>query len=286
MTLVTRAASAVLWLVATWPSALSAQIKPPSATGDSAARADSVTQAFLEADEQFFLRRLLAQRNTLLLGAEWAELGDRCNPGALRIFPKATSAAQRDSIQRLVEQMEQTVIGRGVGARLDTPDAQALLRTIVGWEAGIDRPHWDSDDPVVRSAIATGLTGDVPDPRGTGCLASPLAGDTVTFVLPGFTTLAFPQVARPRVKAYFGASAQQNVRDEFFATRGRLDLTAELSYIVVAPVVLWRGWALVGINRPREKGGVLVGAESNGGAAYLLRKVGPEWRLLTVVRTW
>ncbi|MBL0169422.1 MAG: hypothetical protein IPP90_01670 [Gemmatimonadaceae bacterium] len=278
-----------LVLVPLMSQCLQAQGKQPAkprATLDSAAREDSAAKAFLEADERAYERRLLAQRTAYLKGAAWADLGDRCHPGALRIFPKALTFAQRDTLQQLVEHMEQTIIARGVGARLDTPDARRLLRTIVGWEAGIDRPLWDVDTKTSREAVATGLTGDVPDPRSNGCLPSPLAADTVTFVVPGFATMDFPKSPRPRVKAYFGPDAQRHARDEFFSTRGQQDPQAELSYILVAPMVLWRGWALVGVNRPREKGGVEIGVSSNGGAVYMMRQVGTQWRLVTVVRSW
>ncbi len=254
-------------------------------TRDSLA-ADSAAKAFLVRDDQFFADRVMAQRRLLLKGAAWADLGDRCAPGALRIFPRDTSAVQRDSLQKLVEHMEQTIVGRGAGARLDTPEARALLRVIVGWEAGIDRPLWDVDDNVSRQAVATGLTGEVPDPRGTGCLASPLAADTVTFVIPGFATMDFPKAPRPRVKAYFGVEAQKRARDEFYVTRGRANPESELSYILIAPIVLWREWALVGVDRPREKAGIELGSGSNGGAVYLMRRTGGQWRLTTIVRTW
>lgn len=265
---------------------LQAQTKPTAAEKAAAAREDSAARAFLEEDARFFERRLQQQRALYLKGATWAELGDRCHPGALRVFPNDTSRVQRDSLQQLVERIEQTIIGRGVGARLDTPSAQSLLRTIVGWESGIDRPLWDVDTKETREAFATGLTGDVPDPRGPGCLSSPLAADTVTFVIPGVSTMIFPKAARPRVKAYFGPNAQKRARDEFFVARGQKDPQAELTYIIVAPIVIWRGWALVGVDRPREKGGVEIGRASNGGAVYLLRQIGTQWRLLTVVRTW
>ncbi len=247
---------------------------------------DSATRAFLEADERFFLRRLSAQRAVYLKRAGWADLGTRCNPGALRVFPRDTTPLQLDSLQKLVQHMEQTIIGRGAGSRLDTPIAQQLLRTIVGWEAGIDRPYWDTDEKRSRRAVATGLTGDVPDPKGPGCLASPLATDTVTFVLPGFTTMEFPKAPRPRVKAYFGPEGQRHARDEFFTAVGSKDPTADLSYTIIAPIVIWREWALVGVDRPREKGGVEVGKASNGGAVYMLRRVGTQWRLLAIVRSW
>lgn len=287
MTRAGRMRIAALVLASLIPLRVQAQTKTrPKVVPDSLRTADSAATAFLEADAQFFERRLVAQRAQYLKGAGWAELGDRCNPGALRIFPNDTSVQQRDSLQRLVERMEQTIIGRGVGARLDTPHARALLRTIVGWEAGIDRPLWDVDTRESRAAVATGLTGEVPDPRSTGCLPSPIGMDTVTFVVPGFATMDFPKAAKPRVKAYFGPNGQQRARDEFFAVRGRQDPLAELSYIIVAPIVIWRGWALVGVDRPREKGGVEVGVSSYGGAVYLMRQFGTQWRLVTVVRSW
>lgn len=265
------------------PAAVAKASKPP--LSDSA-RADSAARAFLEADDRYYDQKVRVQRARYLKGAAWADLGDRCNPGALRVFPKATSPQQRDSLQQLVEGMEQTIIGRGVGSRLDTPSAQVLLRTIVGWEAGIDRPLWDVDTKESRTALAAGLTGEYADPRGPGCLPSPMAADTVTFVIPGFATMEFPKAPRPRVKAYFGPDAQRHARDEFFAAVGSKDPQSELQYVLVAPVLIWRDWALVGVDRPREKGGIEIGSGSNGGAVYLMRRVGQQWRLLTIVRTW
>ena len=251
-----------------------------------AADSNAIERAFLEADERRYLDWLMRDRSMYLKRAAWAELGDRCNPGDLRVFPRETSTVQQESLQHLVEHIESTVIGRGVGSKLDSPEARALLRVIVGWEAGIDRPRWDSDDKKARMAVAAGLTGEVPDPRSDKCLVSPLLTDTVTFVVPGFTSMEFPKASTPRVKAYFGPGGRQHARDEFFVARGRANPESELTYIVVAPMVIWRGWALVAVDRPREKGGVEIGAASNGGATYLLRRVGREWRLLSIVRSW
>ena len=251
-----------------------------------AADSDAVERAFLEAEEKQYYDWLMRDRSMYLKRAAWAELGDRCNPGDLRVFPRETSTAQQQSLQHIVEHMESTVIGRGVGSPLGTPEARTLLRVIVGWEAGIDRPRWDSDDKKAHLAVAAGLTGEVPDPRSDKCLVSPLLTDTVTFVVPGFTSMDFPKASTPRVKAYFGPRGQQHARDEFFVARGRANAEAELTYIVIAPMVIWRGWALVAVDRPREKGGVEIGAASNGGATYLLRRVGTEWRLLSIVRSW
>lgn len=262
----------------------SAKPKAAAVLSDSA-REVAETRAFLAAEDARYLRRLNQTRTQYLKRAGWAALGDRCNPGALRVFPRDTSPAQRDSVQRLADEMERLIIVRGVGTPIDSLDASAILRLVVGWEAGIDRPVWDVTDATRRIAIATGLTGDVPDPKGTGCLSSPLASDTVTFVVPGFASMPFPNAPKPRVKAYFGPDAQRHARDEFFAAQGSKDASAELSYTIVAPIVMWHEYAVVGVDRPREQGGVALDGRSNGGASYLLRKVGREWRLLSIVRS-
>jgi hypothetical protein len=253
-----------------------------------AAVSDSVrVLALLESESREVHAQLAALRGAYLARASWADLGDRCNPGALRVFSLDTTPAQQQAVQRTVERMEQSIISRGVGGSLTTPEARALLRLIVGWEAGIDRPRWDEDGSAVHRAVATGLTGEVPDPRSaTGCLPSPAMRDTVVFVIPGFADMEFPKAPTPRVKAYFGPLAEGRLRDDFFASVGSKQPTAELSYIVVAPMVIWRDYALVGVKRPKALGGVEVGSGSDGGAAYLLRRVGAEWRLLSVVRSW
>lgn len=247
---------------------------------------DAVATASLAAEMRGYAQRVAVMRREYLARASWADLGDRCNPGALRVFTKDTTPAQQQAVQSLVERMEQAVVLQGAGRSLATPEARALLRVVVGWEAGIDRPRWDEDGAGVHRAVATGLTGDVPDPTKPGCLPSPVVGDTVTFVVPGFTDMDFPKAPRPRVKAYFGPDGQKRARDEFFTAVGAKNPNADLSYIVVAPMVIWQDYAVVGVHRPRERGGIEVGSGSNGGAAYLLRQVGGEWRLLSIVRSW
>ena len=272
-------------------TSLDAQAASSSATRGAvsaipSAEEDRAALAWLRAEDEFYDGKVRTSRGKYLRRSAWAELGDRCSPGSLRVFPLDTSAVQQDSLQRLVEGMESTIIARGVGARLDTPEAGSLLHTIVGWEAGIDRPRWDTDDTVRRVAVATGLTGETPDPRGGACLPSPVNADTVTFVIPGFSETELPKASKPRVKAYFGRDAFNSARNEFHSAVGRRKPDAELAYVRVAPVLYWRSWALVTVDRPRERGGIEIGSGSNGGATYLLRRVEGEWRLLSIVRTW
>ncbi len=263
---------------------------PRTAQGTAAVTAapdrDAVAVAALAAEAREYAQRVTRWRRAYLARASWADLGDRCNPGALRVFTQDTTPALQSALQAMVEGMERTIVLQGAGRSLATPEARALLRVVVGWEAGIDRPRWDEDGTGVHRAVAAGLTGEVPDPTKPGCLPSPVMGDTVTFVVPGFSDMDFPKAPRPRVKAYFGPEGQQRARDDFFTAVGSKHPDADLSYVVVAPMVIWQDYAVVGVQRPRERGGIAVGTASNGGAAYLLRRVAGEWRLLSIVRSW
>lgn len=263
-----------------------AQARTSTRTKRDSIVADSISRAYVIAEARAVEQNLMAQRRQYLARASWAELGDRCNPGSLRVFANDVTPEQRDSLQALIQRMERTIIVWGAGVPLSAADSRSLLRTIVGWEAGIDRPTWDSDEKTPRIAIATGLTGEVPDPKGSGCLPSPVLGDTVTFVIPGFSSMEFPQAPKPRVKAYFGKDGQQHARDDFYTAIGRRDPTADLSYTVVGPLVVWRGWALVGVDRPKDRGGMEPRSGSNGGAVYMMRRVGSQWRLVSIVRSW
>ena len=261
---------------------------------DSAAAEQRAVNAALAEEARFFEERLERERLQYLRKSAWADLGDRCNPGSLRVFPGDTLRAQQDSTQRLVEHLESTIIARGVGGPLDTPEVRSLVGAVVAWEAGLFRPRWDFEagntSDVNRVAIAAGLTGETPDPRSNACLPSPLATDTVHFVVPGVEKLQYPSsvkaAAKPHIRTYYGARAQKQLRDDFFTEIGSRNPDGYLSYGLVAPVVVWRDWGIVTVRRPRERGGVELDAGSNGGATYLLHRVDGEWRLLSIVRSW
>lgn len=278
----TAAVCAVLALVYAAP--LAAQQTRSSAASARSASTSQQGSAGFRAEEEFFNSRLLELRTQYLEGASWADLGDRCNPGALRIFPDASTPAERDSITQLIMRIEQTVVGRGAGESIDTPSGRALMRVIVGWEAGIDRPYWDSDEKDKKAAIATGLTGEYPDPNGPGCLTA-IEDDTVTFVIPGITDMEFPRSPKVRVKAYLGSDALSNARNEF-ASVNLNRAGSELQFIFISPAIIWRDWAVVTVTRPIEERGVVVGSRNNGGVVYLMRKTAGEWRLLAIMRTW
>ena len=85
------------------PLALRAQIKTvtkATTTKRKLVAADSAAsiREFLEADDAYYEARVFAARLRYLKRASWAALGDRCNPGSLRVFPVDTLPAQRDAL--------------------------------------------------------------------------------------------------------------------------------------------------------------------------------------------
>lgn len=289
-------AVALVWCLGALSTASAQSTSRPRATGGRTAdrptmarmsSTDSAAAALVAEEQRRAIQTLERTRRALLARAGWADLGDRCNPGALRVFPRDTSVEARDSVTALVETMERLIVVHGVGGSLESPAVAALVRTVVGWEAGIDRPVWDADESgAPRQAVAAGLTGETADPMSSACLPSPVARDTVLFVIPGVKDMPFPNAPRPRVMAYFGADGQRHARDEFVARVGRADPAAALSYVLVAPIVTFRDWAVVAVRRPVEQGGVALDGRSQGGATYLFRRVGGVWRLLAIVRSW
>ena len=238
------------------------------------------------AEELRYLARADSLRESLLHRATWTDLGARCNPGDLRSLGDST-ADGRVATDSTVERLERVIIARGVDASLDTPAGRDLLRTVVLWEAAGPRPRWDTASPKEkRYAIATGLTGQYEDPQTKRCV-SYTSDDSVVVVVPTVTGLAAPRAkGAMRVSLYVGGdSAVNRARDAFYAAEGHTS-NSVFTYTKLAPVVLWRDWALVVVNRPAEANGVAALGKGTGGAVYVLHRVAGEWRLLLISRSW
>ena len=237
-------------------------------------------------EELRYVRRADSLRAWILARSGWAELGQRCNPGTLRVFPDTTSDA-RAALDTAVTDLERTIIARGVDAPVDVPAGHDLLSTVILWEAAGPRPRWDVADPKEdRRAIATGLTGQVVEPETMKCM-SYVEDDSVVIVTPRLTSYRTPQAkGAMRVALYTGGdSALKRARDTFYAIEGHAGNTV-FTYTYIGPVVLWRDWGLVVVNRPAEANGVAAVGRGTGGAAYIFHRVGREWRLLMISRTW
>ena len=212
--------------------------------------------------------------------------GDSCNPGTLRTFPKDTTQAARAGTDEIVERLERLVVVQGVENPLDTPAAHDLLRTVVLWEAGGLRPRWDvargGED---RRAIAPGLVGEFRNPA-TGKCESYVAADTATVVIPEVPNFRIPEVTGVRLSLYTGEAGLKQARDAFFAKQGASDPNSLFTYTRVRAAVVWRDYAVVAVNRPAESRGIQPLSAGGGGASYIFHRVGDEWRLLSIVRSW
>lgn len=251
--------------------------------GPAGAPAPAVTAS---AEDEAYAARAMRLRGEIIARSSWAELGEGCNPGEMRSFMDTTKAAM-GGLDSLVRELERVVVARGVMNPIDTPAGRDLLRTIVLWEAAGPRPRWDSDDAKERRAVATGLTGLVFNPQTKRC-ESYVEEDTVIVILP--EGIALPKLGAKdamTIVAYTGDSSITRARNEYFMVPGR-DVGATFGYTRIGPVVLWREWGLVAVNRPLEirNGAELTPSTAAGGATYLFRRVGGEWRLFMIVRTW
>jgi hypothetical protein len=75
------------------------------------------------------------------------------------------------------------------------------------------------------------------------------------------------------------------IRDMFFA-RFANDTTAVLRLTRVNAYAMWENYALVSVVRERQARGITAVAGATTGSVYALHRVGREWRLLALVRTW
>lgn len=249
-------------------------------TSDAASRAWVAAERKAAAERAMELRGLIVKAGTLLSMGD-----DQCSPGALRTFGDNTRGIDRKAIDRAIWDLERLVLLYGNNKEYADTTTQSLLRTVMTWEGGGVRPRWDSDEPNPPAAIAPGLMGEFPDPESGKCVRARDL-DTVTFWIPGLEEMAMPRRGDgPVLKAYFGREGNLRARDEFTATRGAQE-NEVLEYVRVAPVFRWDDWAVVGVHRPIERQGTMITGESTGGASYVFRRVGGEWRLVVIARSW
>ena len=239
----------------------------------------------LDADEANALRRANAQRDSILAASSWTDFeGDACNPGALRTFNDTTAAGGR-KMEGHVETLERIIVAYGVDRDIDTPDAHALMRTIMGWESATSRPKWDVPAGApTKVAIAAGLSGEFKNPE-TGKCEAYIPFDTMNFVIPIMPKFTAPKIPKVTIGVFQGDSGVARLRDAYYAANASLP-NAVLIYTKVRALSIWRDYAVVSVNRPAEEKGVLQLQKGGGGATYIFHRVDGEWRLLVIARTW
>jgi hypothetical protein len=225
-------------------------------------------------------------RAHLLRASDFTDIGqDRCNDGWLRGFPRDSTDTMREATADLVDKFEKLIQAYAVDAPLDTPEGHELLRTVLLWETGRERPRWDvwSGKPT-REAIAAGLTEQVADAAGR-CLVN-ARGDTAAYVMPMLTGLALPAARGVRTNLVFGDRGLSALRSRHWAVTDVRDTSAVLAYTRVSAAMLWKEYAVVTVHRPMEHRDGTALSTSNGGGTYIFHRVGNTWLLLVIARSW
>jgi hypothetical protein len=229
--------------------------------------------------------RANAQRDSILAASSWTDFeGDQCNPGALRTF-NDTTAAGGEKMTGHVETLERIIVSYAVDRDIDTPETHALLRTIIGWESATSRPKWDVPAGApTKDAIAAGLSGEFKNPE-TGKCEAYVPFDTMNFVIPIMPKFTAPKIPKVTIGVFQGDSGVARLRDAYYAANANVP-SAVLLYTRVRALSVWRDYAVVSVNRPAEAQGVLQLQKGGGGATYVFHRVGGDWRLLVIARTW
>ena len=223
-------------------------------------------------------------RARLLRTSDFTDIGqDRCNDGWLRAFPRDSTDAMREGTADLVDKFEKLIQAYAVDAPLDTPEGIELLRTVVLWETGRERPRWDVwSGKASREAIAAGLTEQVSDAATGRCLVN-ARGDTAAYVLPAVSGLPLPGARRQKLNMVFGDRGLTALRSKHWFAR---DSNAIMAYTRVSAAMLWKEYAVVTVHRPMERRDGSALSTSNGGGTYIFRRVGSTWLLLVIARSW
>ncbi len=226
-------------------------------------------------------------RDALLRDADYTDIGrDECNEGWLRAFPRDSTPAQHDARAELVDRLEKLVTEYGTDAPLATDEGRDLLRVVIEWEASGEGPMWDVlTGRAKRQAITPGLRARARNPV-TGRCEGPDARDTTLFVLPAVPNFQRTPRAGVSLRFVLGEGGLKEARDAFWRRRPAGDATSVFGYTRIAATLLWKEYAVVTVHRPLElRGGTALEA-GNGGGTYLFHRVGSEWRLLAIARTW
>ena len=239
------------------------------------------------AEEATRYARANALRAQILAATVWENPGKGapCDPGVLRTFP-ADSGRAFAQVDSAIRELERTIVAFGIDQPVDVPAGHALLRTVLAWEAGAERPRWDVPaGQAPHRAVPAGLTGDFFNELTKKC--EPLSAmDTVTLVIPSVTHFAAPKSLKTAHAAVFqGDSGLTRAREQYFAGHAR-DTSAVFLYTSVKALVLWRDYAVIAVNRPAERQATVALQKGAGGATYLFRREKDEWRLLVIARTW
>ena len=244
---------------------------------------DATAAGAVAPEEAQYRRRADSLRRVILEQAEWVDLGaDSCNPGTFRSFRRDSTDTLRAT--RSLEHLERAIVVSGVELPLTERVSHDLVRTVIAWEADLERPMWDvpgNESP--RRTMSPALGGEFLN-TATGACDRYVALEGQTFVIPDVGPFETPRGWEGKAQVVVGEEGLKGARERFFTTH--TDADPIFTYTRLAPVVVWADYALVTVNRPAELRGIRLLPTGAGGATYLFHRVRNQWRLLAIVRAW
>jgi hypothetical protein len=227
--------------------------------------------------------RLDSLRREVLQYATFAGFGSTpCGAIDMRTFERDTSGTR---VPALLARLELMILSRGVSASLDNAAGRALVRSIVRLEAGGPGPRWDVLSGTAPRAFNPILPTTLYNPQDKKCELTP-GEDPDGLILPPagrFTVPADSGTATVHVR--YSAAGVNEIRDMFFA-RFAKDTSAVLRITRVNAYGMWENYAVVSVVRERLARGITPLEGKSSGTVYAFHRVGAEWRLIAVVRTW
>jgi hypothetical protein len=223
-------------------------------------------------------------RNLVLSYSAWVGFAEGpCATGDVRTFDRDSTGV----VQRALGNLEFLVLTYGAYTSLNNVAGRALMRAVVRLEtAGGPAPRWDVASGRPPRVLNPVLPASLYNPETKRCVPTP--GTTPNgLVLPEMTNFTPPRDSGAVDFAVsYGARGLNTLRD-FFASKQRpSDSVIVYRTTRVVAHAIWQDYAIVAVQRDAERLGAVAIPQESTGATYAWRRVGGEWRLLAVVRTW
>jgi hypothetical protein len=205
-------------------------------------------------------------------------ISPECSNGELRVFERDT----KNESPSLLGSLEKLVMSYGAFESLNTEPGKALLRALTRLELGGPGPRWDT----VAGTGPRSFNPNLPVQKSTpDCLLT--AGTAPDgLVLPPVTNFTPPRDSGTlSAPIEYGTSGLALIRSEYFKAHAK-DTKAVMHHSRVNAYALWEDYAIVSVTREAEIKGVVALAKETNGVVYAFHRVGSEWRLIALVRTW
>jgi hypothetical protein len=205
-------------------------------------------------------------------------ISPECSNGELRVFERDT----KNESGAMLASLEKLVMSYGAGESLNTEPGKALLRAVTRLELGGPGPRWDT----MSGTGPRSFNPNLPVAKATNdCLLT--AGTAPDgLVLPPVTNFVPPRDSGTlSAPIEYGPGGLALIRSAYFKAHAR-DAKAIMHHSRVNAYALWDDYAIVSVAREAEVKGVVALAKETNGVVYAFHRVGAEWRLLALVRTW